>query len=339
MGNLIETLSKDDLATSCGMVSFVGYTGWSTYGGYGPLAGMFGLGFEQILAAKIVDWRGETVEVGEDLMRGIRGAGGTYGVIVEMTIKVYPLKHILTGILRHDTSDVQSTVKSYCSRLQKMRAEGFPPQLCVAPLFFHLPDGLVLASHFMWADKDEETGHRWLDKVSKLGKTIGSGVRKTTLLEGMKDFDFVSGQGSVDTISLRKLSDEVTDVIAKHIQKMPRQPGNGFAIHVAPRPTTSSLEKSVFATSEAHLMLGFLYGGETSDGLEESRQWANNFLHDMKQTDQDNILQSTYISLTPAGRNTLKRIYGANYPSVVSLKDKYDPHNVFKLAVPFCYLE
>jgi FAD/FMN-containing dehydrogenase len=93
-GTLVESLSAAGVVTASGTVHFVGYVGWSTYGGYGPFSGRFGFGFEQILAAKVVTWKGEIIEADQELLRGIRGAGGSFGIIVELTIKVYPLTKV-----------------------------------------------------------------------------------------------------------------------------------------------------------------------------------------------------------------------------------------------------
>lgn len=66
--------------------------GWSTAGGYGPFSSLYGPGVDQIVGAKLVDSKGELVDASEELLKGIRGAGGIFGVIVELTIKVFPLK-------------------------------------------------------------------------------------------------------------------------------------------------------------------------------------------------------------------------------------------------------
>jgi FAD/FMN-containing dehydrogenase len=52
------------------------------------------LGVDQIVAAKLVNPNGEIVAADDDLLKGIRGAGGMFGVIVELTIKVFPLKEV-----------------------------------------------------------------------------------------------------------------------------------------------------------------------------------------------------------------------------------------------------
>lgn len=93
-GTLGAALSEKGLATAVGAIPFVGFTGWATYGGYGLLSSKFGLGVDQILGAQVVNAEGNIVDADEQMLKGIRGAGGNFGVIVELTIKVYPLKKV-----------------------------------------------------------------------------------------------------------------------------------------------------------------------------------------------------------------------------------------------------
>jgi FAD/FMN-containing dehydrogenase len=55
---------------------------------------MYGLGVDQIVGAKIVNAKGELVEANDEMLKGIRGGGGIFGVIAELAIKVYPLKEV-----------------------------------------------------------------------------------------------------------------------------------------------------------------------------------------------------------------------------------------------------
>lgn len=93
-GDLIESLATHKLATALCTIPSVGFVGWATHGGYGPLAGCFGLGADQILGAKVVNCRGEIVEADSEMLLAIRGAGGTLGIIVELTIKTHPLDKV-----------------------------------------------------------------------------------------------------------------------------------------------------------------------------------------------------------------------------------------------------
>lgn len=82
------------LVTPTGTISSVGYVGWAFTGGYGPLSSLFGPGVDQIVGARLVTGSGEVVVAGERVLRGLRGAAGALGVVVEVTIKVYPLKQV-----------------------------------------------------------------------------------------------------------------------------------------------------------------------------------------------------------------------------------------------------
>lgn len=93
-GTLVDALSKAGVMTASGMVHFIGYFGWAAYGGYGPFSGNLGYGFEQILGAKVVNWKGEILDADEELLKGIRGAGGSFGIVVEITIAVRPLTKV-----------------------------------------------------------------------------------------------------------------------------------------------------------------------------------------------------------------------------------------------------
>jgi FAD/FMN-containing dehydrogenase len=93
-GTLINELEKHGLVTTFGAVPSVGWIGWATLGGYGLLSSKFGLGVDQILAAKIVNAHGYIVVANPEELRGIRGAGGNFGIIVELQIKTYALDKV-----------------------------------------------------------------------------------------------------------------------------------------------------------------------------------------------------------------------------------------------------
>lgn len=92
--DLMKELGRENLATACGTISCVGYVGWAIHGGYGILSPSFGLGADQIVGAKLATASGQIIEADERLLKGIRGGGGAFGVIVELTIRVYPLGQV-----------------------------------------------------------------------------------------------------------------------------------------------------------------------------------------------------------------------------------------------------
>ncbi len=94
-GALGAVLSGEGLVTPLAAIPSIGYVGWAIYGGYSLLAPKYGLGVDQILGARVVNAEGDVVDADAEMLYGIRGAGGNFGVIVELTIKVYPLKQVI----------------------------------------------------------------------------------------------------------------------------------------------------------------------------------------------------------------------------------------------------
>ncbi|KAF7327938.1 6-hydroxy-D-nicotine oxidase [Mycena kentingensis (nom. inval.)] len=146
------TATPKGLAACFGNVPWLGYVGFCTLGGYGALAGNFGLGVDQILGATVVTAEGGIVEADEELLKGIRGAGGNFGVIVELKIQVHKLKNVIFffyGKIMFDTSDTAASFKNWVVDLAQLSAkEPIPDALNLQPVFVnsHTDTGRLLPS-------------------------------------------------------------------------------------------------------------------------------------------------------------------------------------------------
>ncbi|KAK2752023.1 FAD binding domain protein, partial [Colletotrichum kahawae] len=103
-GELYDFAQKNNVVAVGGTNMDVGVVGWATGGGHGHLTGEYGMGADSILEASVVILNGDLVTVNacknEDIYWAIRGGGGgTFGVIVNMTVKAYPVPDmILLGL-------------------------------------------------------------------------------------------------------------------------------------------------------------------------------------------------------------------------------------------------
>ena len=95
VGDLMALLTKEGLATASATIPVVGFAGWATHGGYGILSPKYGLGADQIVGARVVNAEGKIVDADERLLKGIRGGGGAFGVVVEFTIRIYESEAVL----------------------------------------------------------------------------------------------------------------------------------------------------------------------------------------------------------------------------------------------------
>jgi FAD/FMN-containing dehydrogenase len=92
--DLANALGATGYATPFGNSASVGYVGWATHGGYGPFTGIFVLGVDQIVGARVVNYQGSVIDADDELLYGIRGAGSAFGVIVSLKIRVYKLEKV-----------------------------------------------------------------------------------------------------------------------------------------------------------------------------------------------------------------------------------------------------
>jgi FAD/FMN-containing dehydrogenase len=94
ISDLIHASQKEGLATTTGNIESVGLAGLTLGGGYGPLLGKFGLVADNLLSAQVVTAEGQLVTASEsenaDLLWGLRGGGGNFGVVVSLEYRLYP---------------------------------------------------------------------------------------------------------------------------------------------------------------------------------------------------------------------------------------------------------
>ncbi|KAI1146176.1 FAD-binding domain-containing protein [Nemania diffusa] len=334
--DLAAALDARGLVTPVGTVASVGYVGWATLGGYGPFSTSHGLGADQIVSAKVVNAKGELVEADSELLQGIRGGGGIFGVIVELTIKVYPLKELYTTLLIFDSSDLKAAWTSYAEGYEKLVAEEpLPRALQLQPFGIELPGlGKVLAVGATWADADQEEGKKWFGKIAALGTCILNNPEPKSVSEftAFNETLVVYGSyGKAYSINLRKYSKKTAEVLAKYTELIP---GGGIAISVHSLRAPAAGKESVFGSRVDHLMLELVAMTGVQELEAKGAEWSRNLIQDLKDADPENVLDSSYVSLVGEDEADYKSIYGPHYDRLVALKKTYDPNNVFKYAVP-----
>ncbi|KAI3325061.1 FAD-binding domain-containing protein [Xylariaceae sp. AK1471] len=333
---LTKALGEEGLITPIGTIASVGYVGWATLGGYGPFSALYGLGADQIVGANVVNARGELVEANDELLKGIRGGGGIFGVIVGLTIKVYPLKEIISSTLVYDSSDMNAAWANFTGAYQKLADEkAIPEALSLQPFGIELPGvGKVLLVAATWVGQDQEEGNQWMEKLASLGHCVMKLSKPTTLLSYCEENEKLVAWGSygrVHTISFKRYTSTTAAILARHTSLLPGG-GAGISNHMLRSPKPN--EQSVFGNRTSHHMIE-LCSTTVDPALEKkSDDWACAAQKDLLKKDPDNVVESRYIALVDKDDCDLKTVYGSHYDTLVALKKKYDPDNVFKYAIP-----
>ncbi len=139
-GDLIELAQKYGLATTTGTISSVGMTGLTLGGGYGPLNGAYGLAADNLLSAQLVTADGQLITANArenaDLLWGLRGGGGNFGIVVSLEFRMHPLTTVLSGLLLYPLEQARTVLH----RLNEFIATA-PDELTIRSGFLQIPDG------------------------------------------------------------------------------------------------------------------------------------------------------------------------------------------------------
>ncbi|KAL3440318.1 oxidoreductase [Aspergillus insuetus] len=161
-GQLQETLNSLGLFTPTGQAKSMGYVSWACGGGYGFYVGTYGFGVDQILGAQVVLAGGHVVDTDEDpeLLWALRGAGaGTFGIVTELRVKVYPIPQLYAGFLAFPLAEAATVMH----RIEKLLEDDFPDEF----------------SGMLWP-KDLAAAKGFLEKMMQAGRVLGNKVTETT---------------------------------------------------------------------------------------------------------------------------------------------------------------
>jgi FAD/FMN-containing dehydrogenase len=145
------------LVTPGGVVGSTGVTGLTLGGGIGHVTAQHGLTCDSLLGAEVVTPAGEVVPAGEDgdpeLLWGLRGGGGNFGVVTRAEFRLQPLERVVGGRFDYEGDepvraalrafrDADATAGNEISiQCQIATKEDLTPTLVVTPCYTGPDDG------------------------------------------------------------------------------------------------------------------------------------------------------------------------------------------------------
>ena len=330
------------LAVPLGVISRTGVGGLTLGGGVGWLTRAHGLTADNLLEAEVLTASGERVRASEsenpELLWGLRGGGGNFGVVTAFTFRAHPLPPVPYGVnlvyaephWRSALADWEEWTRDLPDAMQSIASFLVPPPALEAgdePLLF-------LAS--AWADpEDRGTGERLVDELRRHAPPDAEEVEGDWLTwQSAVDVGFPKGsRGYWKNTSFERLDEEVVDVILRRAAEQ-RWVGTGIDIHhmggafarvpedATPFPARSArfwlnvygfwqdpaddAARTAFVKGFAADMAPFATGGQYVNflGYEQDADWRA-------------------AAVTVYGQEKLDRL--------VALKRRYDPENLFRL--------
>jgi len=120
-GAVVAAAAPQELAPIAGSSPTVGVVGFLLGGGIGPFVRSHGFGSDYLVAATLVDGRGETVTANLDenpeVLWALRGGRPRLGVVTEIQIQLAHMPALYAGSLFYDEADIEAALRGWIAWL------------------------------------------------------------------------------------------------------------------------------------------------------------------------------------------------------------------------------
>ncbi|HEY7518914.1 MAG TPA: FAD-binding oxidoreductase [Methylomirabilota bacterium] len=322
------------LATTGGIVSSTGVAGLTLGGGHGWLMRKHGLTCDNLLAVDLVTAGARRIrasaEENAELFWAVRGGGGNFGIVTAFEFRLHPLTAVLAGTLLYPRSRARDVLDVF-----REQAEKAPDELTLGVVITTWHDGRAVIGLVACHSGALADGERCLQPFRRLGTPLIDGIRPMGYGELQTMFDATNPPGAwyyktgyLDGAAVR--GDRFVDVLLEHCDfPSPSPMSRIFIEHLGGAMGRVPPHATAFVHRAAPFDLIVVAGGFPAEATEQNLHWARATSNAMRPF----MSGAAYVNYlgADAGVEAVRAAYGPAFERLVDLKERYDPHNVFRL--------
>ena len=342
LGDLDAAAQAHGLIVPAGVVSDTGVAGLTLAGGLGWLRNKFGLTSDSLIGVEMVTADGRVVSADDErdpeLLWGLRGAGGNFGVVTRMVFRAHPLDHpVWFNLTWHSDQDVPGAVRYF-----RDYSETAPDEVSSLAMYARVPPtpdfppethgqgAMVFAAVFSGDPQDGEAVTR---PLRDYGEPLAdmSATMQFVDVQRVFDEDYPAGMRYYwKSVNLPALSQEAIAVLAEHA---PLQPSSLSTVDLWPLGGAVGRvaeEATAFAGRTSTWVVNVEANWEAPEDDASNMSWARGlsealqpFAHDAQYLNFPGFLEG--------GPDALRRSFGSKYSRLARLKAVWDPDNVFHM--------
>ena len=328
LGLLDHESAAFGFATTAGTVSHTGAAGLTLGGGFGRLGRRFGLTCDNALAFDVVTADGHFVRATEeenaDLLWGLRGGGGNFGVVTAIEYRLHRMDPVvLGGDLVWPVAKARDVLRYFRDNLSK-----WPHELYAEPMLVTGPEGPVLSTEVMWSG-DRAKGEQFLKEFRAFNAPVADTIGPKPYVDIQRGLDEMTAFGNYYYVKngfMNQMTDEGIDHAIDVFQRYPAQffmffdPVDGAYHDVA-------ADASAFPNRGAQFWLGMIAAWNVREGAEGKIEKLRAAWKELAP-----LTTGFYTNLgSDEPLAAYRENYGKNLERLIALKAKYDPANLFRL--------
>jgi len=330
LGDYDRATTSLDLVTPVGVVSGTGIAGLTLGGGLGWLMGKYGLACDNLIGAEVVTAEGKIVQASEaenaDLLWGLRGGGGNFGIVTEFRYRLHPLENTIGGLLIYPLEKSKEVLRFFREITPQC-----PDDLAVAAALLNAPDGTPVSAFVVCYNGDPKQGEKILAPIRAFGPPVADAVGPVPFIQQQTLFDPAYPPGRFHYWKagfMNSLPEEAIDVAIEHFARRPSPMTALMFEHMHGAASRVPADATAFAHRFNHYNFSAFGVWENAKDNEVNRKWVQDFW----QAARPYLSGRAYVNyLSQEGADRVREAYGPNYERLAALKKKYDPTNFFRL--------
>jgi FAD/FMN-containing dehydrogenase len=333
LANLDREAQAFGLATPAGVVADTGVAGLTLGGGMGRLGRKFGLSCDNLIGAEVITADGRWLKIGAqdnpDLLWGLRGGAGNFGVVTEFVFALHQVGPLYGGTL---SFPLDATARQILRNYADFTASA-PDELYVGLDFDTDAHGQRLIELDVTYYGPQKDAERVIAPLRRLGKAHEDSLAMApyTKLQGSDDAPgFAHHAMYLKGALVKDMTPEFIDIAVGSFESGKLETlGLGFqqiggAIgRVKPHDTAFWNRAALYSMH----IYGLWKPDADKDTVGRNKDWVRDTFQKLEP-----LTHGRYVNITSLeDHNALSAVYGDNYPRLAALKKQYDPTNLFRL--------
>jgi FAD/FMN-containing dehydrogenase len=321
------------LATTLGINTDTGIAGLTLGGGYGWLAGKYGLACDNLLSVEVVTADGQMVTASAndhaELFWGMRGAGANLGIVTSFEYQLHAVGPVLGGMVLYPMTRGKEVLQFFDEF-----ASTCPDEVSLVGLLLTTPDGIPAVAIATCYCGPLAQGEKVLKPLRTFASPLVDLIAPQPYVQMQTLFDVAWPPGRLyyDKSSLvRRLSMAAIETFLDYARAMPT-PLSAIAfqqLHGAAGRV--GVGDTAFPHRYDHLSFYIHPGSDDPADAPKMIRWAR----ECWQAVQPFVERAMYVNgledALEEGEQRVREAYGPNYQRLVALKNTYDPTNFFRL--------